>query len=1032
MTTLLISPAATGKTDFVLRAAQRASKSMRITVVCVSSALQAQSARGRLAANGGALGVRIVLFDDLYRLCLDQAGERVIEPEEPVLYRLLRSVIEATPLRHYAGIRRTAGFIQTVAERIAELKAGRVDPAALAGSAGDDPRLSDIAAIYDRYQHALRARGWADRAGLGWLALEALTTRAPRVGTEWAFFAVDGFDSLSEIQIALVETLALRVDECVATATGEIDGRERGHPRLERLRRALSQRLGIPAAPLPDPASRAVPALAHLAANLFSGGASRATADGAIAWLEAPERIGEAREALRWVKSRAVLDGVGLDRMAVLARNPEAYRDALAETAAEFGLPVRWAAAEALSGNPAIVALRQLLALSQPGPGGERAFRRAEVVEVWRSPYFDWSALVDGGISSADADALDAHSRAAAVTIGLGAWQAGLATRTQTPIEEIEVEEGAATPATAGAAALSLKFDAFAQAIEPPASASWRDFCAWVEDLVGDDPESQIGHGPATPGLQVIGRIRAGNAALVRRDLAALRALKSALRALLAAEAALKSEENHTFAAFVDELDGLLAAQGYTPDSPDGPAVLIASVGQARGLPLEAVAILGLGEGEFPQSVRENALMRDADLERIEALTERHVPRALESAESEFFYDAITRPTQRLLMTRARLSDSGAVWEPSPFWVETLRLIDGAPRRLTSLWLPAPEQAASTAELQACLAGAPQAADLPADVAALATRARAATAILRVRIDAGPGEMDGALQARAAHFTGRLGPGHRWSSGQFETYLTCPFYYFASKLLRAEPMPEPAARADVRQLGSIYHDALADIFGAEIDAPAPDDAAFEARARALAGKMLDLAPEAQGFRPDRWWPHDRAAAVELIVANAIALRATKHTPVRVEADFAETPVVVRRGADSFRFIGRIDRIDQDGAGNLRVVDYKSGGAASIKPDQLQVEGTRLQIALYALAARDAFGLALPDEGVYWSLRDIEAAALRLSDYANGAAGAIDVAVGHAWRAVDGARAGAFAPKPPHGGCPAYCPAAQYCWHYRPR
>ena len=51
---------------------------------------------------------------------------------------------------------------------------------------------------------------------------------------------------------------------------------------------------------------------------------------------------------------------------------------------------------------------------------------------------------------------------------------------------------------------------------------------------------------------------------------------------------------------------------------------------------------------------------------------------------------------------------------------------------------------------------------------------------------------------------------------------------------------------------------------------------IEARARALAGKMLDLAPEAQGFRPDRWWPHDRAAAVELIVANAIALRPCGH------------------------------------------------------------------------------------------------------------------------------------------------------------
>lgn len=1032
MPILCLSPAATGKTDFVLRGAQRASRSMRLSIVCVSSALQAQSARKRLAALGGALGARIMLFDHLYRLCLDQAGERVVEPDEPVLYRLLRDVIDTTPLRHYDGIRRTAGFIQTVSERIAELKAGRVDPAALAGAAGDEPRLADIAAIYDRYQRALRERGWADRAGLGWLALEALLTRAPRVGTDWAFLALDGFDSLSEIQTALLETLAQRVPECVITVTGETDGRERGHPRLERLRRVLAQRLGIPATPLPNAQMRAAPGLAHLAARIFSGEAVRIAAEGSVDWIEAPERIGEAREALRWVKSRAVLDGISLDRMAIIARRPDAYREALAETAAEFGLPVRWAAAEALATNPAIVGLRQLLALSQPGPGGERAFRRTEVVEVWRSPYFDWSAVVEGGISSADADALDARSRAAAVTIGLSAWRAGLATRARTPGDEIDEAEDTAAPAVAGAAALLAKFEAFARAIEPPARASWRDFCAWVEDLVGDDPEAQIGHGPTTPGLQVIGRIRAGNAALVQRDLAALGALKGALRALVAAEAALKSEEHHTFAEFAEELDGLLAAQGYTPESPEDPAVLIASVGQARGLALDAVAILGLGEGEFPQSVRENALMRDADLERIETLTGRRLPRALESAEVEFFYDAITRPAQRLLMTRARLSDSGAVWEPSPFWVETLRLIDGAPRRLTSLWLPAPEQSASAVELQACLAGAPLATGLPADAAALAAQTRAATAILRRRIDASPGAVDGALQDWGSHFAGRLGPGHRWSSGQFETYLTCPFFYFASKLLRAEPMPEPAARADVRQLGSIYHDALADIFGGEIMAPASDDAAFEARARTVAGKLLDLAPEAQGFRPDRWWPHDRDAAVEVIVANAIALRATEHAPIRVEADFADTPVVVRRGDDSFRYIGRIDRIDRNGAGHLRVVDYKSGGAASIRPDQLQVEGTRLQVALYALAARDALGLPLPDEGVYWSLRDIGAAALRLSDYANGAAGAIDVAVGHAWRAVDGARAGAFAPRPPHGGCPEYCPAAQYCWHYRPR
>ena len=45
---------------------------------------------------------------------------------------------------------------------------------------GGEPRLRELAQIYAAYQARLQAQGWADRAGLGWLAVEALEERAPQ------------------------------------------------------------------------------------------------------------------------------------------------------------------------------------------------------------------------------------------------------------------------------------------------------------------------------------------------------------------------------------------------------------------------------------------------------------------------------------------------------------------------------------------------------------------------------------------------------------------------------------------------------------------------------------------------------------------------------------------------------------------------------------------------------------------------------------------------------------------------------------
>ena len=120
-------------------------------------------------------------------------------------------------------------------------------------------------------------------------------------------------------------------------------------------------------------------------------------AAGAVELIEAPERAGEVRAALRWLKQRIVLDGCRPGEVALLARNVAPYRPFIQQTAAEFGLPIRLVDGLPLRENPAVAALLGLLQMALPNPAGELSLPRRAVVEAWRSPYFDWSMQADDG-----------------------------------------------------------------------------------------------------------------------------------------------------------------------------------------------------------------------------------------------------------------------------------------------------------------------------------------------------------------------------------------------------------------------------------------------------------------------------------------------------------------------------------------------------------------------------------------------------------------------------------------------------------
>lgn len=102
----------------------------------------------------------------------------------------------------------------------------------------------------------------------------------------------------------------------------------------------------------------------------------------------------------------------------------------------------------------------------------------------------------------------------------------------------------------------------------------------------------------------------------------------------------------------------------------------------------------------------------------------------------------------------------------------------------------------------------------------------------------------------------------------------------------------------------------------------------------------------------------------------------------------------------------------------------------IRSKNERTESKKLQLPLYALAAEQALGLGAVADGFYWHIQHAEASKFTLAGFEGGPAGAIQVAVAHAWAAVRGARAGQFAPQPPAEGCPSYCPAVAFCWHYR--
>jgi ATP-dependent helicase/nuclease subunit B len=202
-----------------------------------------------------------------------------------------------------------------------------------------------------------------------------------------------------------------------------------------------------------------------------------------------------------------------------------------------------------------------------------------------------------------------------------------------------------------------------------------------------------------------------------------------------------------------------------------------------------------------------------------------------------------------------------------------------------------------------------------------------------------------------------------WSVSALETYLGCPFKFFAQHMLRLDEEPDDEEIMDPRRQGQLLHDVFQAFFAqwqkAGRGAITPGNLE-DARAMftAAADRILEQLPDADaGLERTRLLGSSAAAGLGEAVLRmeaerpvAVVERLLEH---RLEGAFS---IATASGPRVVAVRGKADRLDLLEDGTFRLIDYKLGWP----PDR----GRALQLPIYGICAEQRL---TTDRGRHWRL-----------------------------------------------------------------
>ncbi len=934
--------------------AAKAGDPLRPATVVVSTNMIGLGTRRALAGGelgpltGAAAGIAGVDFVTPYRLAerlgaplLAGAGKRPLST--PVIAAAVRSALESHPgsFARVAEHPTTERRLVTAHRELSEL-----DDEALDRLSALSARARDLVRIHRTVQAQLRGRWYGERE-LVVAAIEVLRSH-PEAAHAFGTVVVYLPERLGPDPARLLRELAEAVPlVVVAGLCGPEDADATVRTSLDRL--GVEDQPAVPPGPEPP----------------------------AVEVLSLSDADDEVRHVVRGIVD-AARDGIPFDRMAVVYAAEQPYVRLLHDRLDAAGIPRNGTAVATVGESAVGRVLRRFLSLA------DRDYRREDVIGLLASAPIRWKGRLT------PTRAWDQISRRAGVVKGAEDWQQRLATFVADAREEIELMQR--DPELEDRVRRRERDIGLARSLHE-----------FVGDLVG-----RLEQGQARRGWR--GRTR-WCADLLRRYLAdrdrwpeaeqlAAERVEAILDRLAGLDALEPDPSPAVFRRTLDlELEGGLGRMGSFGDG-----VLVGPARMATGLDLDRVWVLGMSEGTFPSRPREDSLLPDRE--------------RAESGILALRADRTGDEHRALLVALAAVAESGRATllfprgdlrqahdrAPSRWLVELVQQRTGDPtvgsgdlQRLDVHWV---QHVASSA---AGVLGAP----FPATHQEHALRGLVDALDRADRLDhqtlagvAGTGDpvvagaalQSGRDSAAFTRFDGNLAgcevvdptrSDQPVSATALETWARCPYRYFVRYLLGVEPLdtPELRHRIDALSRGRLVHRVL-ERFVAEGTEPDgnPHVRGWSAEDRR---RLQEIATEefaavaARGLTGELvYWRRDQvllrrelARFVELDHDRRIEERLR---PLATERDFgfATEPATVALGdGRSIRVRGSIDLIDEAEDGRLVVTDYKTGSLPRLSEDAPHDGDTRLQLVIYALAARQVLGRPdAPVESQYWQVR----------------------------------------------------------------